>query len=89
MSAICLKVPRDPIAAIEYLNAVSDQIEEAYAEAYFSARFNQRLTEALEVARHSRKAVIAMTRSVNNRMGRPVRWSDAADPLTSTYRGDC
>jgi hypothetical protein len=83
--------PRDPIAAIMWLDGVLEQVQteldDAYAEAYFEARLQRRFPEALLAGRTSKKRALALTRKRNEQLGRSVRWGDGHDPSSSAYEG--
>lgn len=89
MSVLRLSVPKDPVAAVRYLDSVAAEVEatlsEHYADAYFTARFDGRFEEALAAGQTSRKRALRLVRWVNNRTGRAVRWNDGLDPQHSTY----
>lgn len=81
--------PSDPIEAIIWLDgvleAVTRELDDAYAESYFTARLQRRFPEAVAAGRLSKKRALALTRKRNERLGRSVRWSDGLDPTSSAY----
>lgn len=62
-------------------------LEGEYQLAYFEARLTGRLEDALALALHGRKRVLAWTRRENSLRGRMVRWSDGADKTSTGYLG--
>lgn len=74
------EAPDDPIERLIWLGGAMEQarleLDDAFAEAYFWCRFTGRLNAALALGLHSRKRVMAYTRSMNNARGRQIRWND-------------
>jgi len=72
--------PHDPIQRLVWLSGVWDVLEEQvtrqWRAAYFDARATGRFQAALDLHLHSRKRALAMTRSENERRGRPLKWGD-------------
>jgi hypothetical protein len=72
--------PNDPIKRLLWLSGVREEVQteldREYAKAYFDARIQHRFNTALKLHLHSRKKVLAYTRSENERRGRPIRWGD-------------
>ena len=72
--------PEDPIERLMWLSGVREQVEREldglFEESYFWARMTGRLEEAVSLALHSRRRVLAFTRAGNEKVGRSVRWRD-------------
>lgn len=83
------RAPEDPVERVFYLDGVMakvrSELDDAYAETYFEARMQGRFDAALRVGRTSRTRALRWTRKVNAASGRPVRWSDGADPTSTAY----
>jgi hypothetical protein len=81
-------LPDDPLerlaALLDVEEQVTAQLQEAYARAYFDARFTGQIDAALEVRRHSRRDVLAMTRQLNREGGLSIRWNDGVDPKSAS-----
>lgn len=79
-----LDLPDDPLERLRYLleteREVGEQLEEAYARAYFDARLTGQIEPAMDLHRHSRKDILAMTRRLNHEAGQLVSWNDRLDP---------
>lgn len=86
-----LRVPKDHVEAVVYLDTlqaeVLAEIDEARASAYFEARLDGQFEQTLAAGVTSRKRALRMVRGLNNRMGRPMRWRDGLDS-SSTYLPD-
>lgn len=75
------QAPTDPIQRIVWLGgvqaAVKKEVDTAFQEAYFDARIKGMLGEAISLAIHSRKRIMAWTRHANEARGRVIRhWND-------------
>jgi hypothetical protein len=83
--------PADALERIVWLDGVMEQVrselDDAYADAYFHARVTARFEDALRLGKASKKRALAWTRRVNERTGRSIRWGDALDPTSTSYRG--
>lgn len=81
--------PDTPIERIMWLSgvheAVTAELDAAFAAAYYDARLKGLLEPAVEAGPHARKRVLAYTRAENNRRGRTVHWGDGADPTSTAY----
>lgn len=74
--------PTEPIERLLWLSGVreqvTDELDREYGKAYFNARLQgpDVFDTALDLHLHSRKRIMAYTRSENERRGRPLRWGD-------------
>lgn len=82
-----LELPDDPLERLLYLleieQAVERQLEAAYGRAYFDARLTGQIDAAMDLRRHSRKDILAMTRHLNHEAGLQVSWGDGLDRRSS------
>lgn len=74
-------LPDDPLEALAFLLDVEAQVkgelERAYARTYFEARLGGVIDVAIDLRRHGRKRILAMTRRLNYEGGSSVRWRDS------------
>jgi hypothetical protein len=78
-----LDPPDDPLERLLYLleieQLVERELEAAYSRAYFDARLTGQIDAAMDLRRHSRKDILAMTRRLNHEAGLQVSWGDGLD----------
>lgn len=73
-------MPFDVLERLAWLRDLENQFNHRlfaeYRAAYFAARLQGLLDPALDLDLHSRKQVMAWTRSENEIRGRTIRWGD-------------
>jgi diadenosine tetraphosphate (Ap4A) HIT family hydrolase len=83
-------LPDDPMerlaALLDVEEQVTEQLEKAYAWAYFDARFSGQIEHAIDLHRHPRRDILAMTRRLNREGGGAIRWGDGVDRSSTTFR---
>lgn len=72
--------PQDPIERLVWLSGAQEafdtQVNAMWQAAYFEVRQTGRLQTAFDLAYHSHKRILAMTRAENERRGRQWKWND-------------
>lgn len=66
--------PQDPIDRIRWVRQKRAALDQQLARALFDARLQGRFEEAREAAQLARKPALALTRQVNEGLGRQIRW---------------
>ena len=92
MGILNLRLPSDPVERVGYLSGVMDavheELDEAFGRAYYEARLQRRFDAALGFKAHSKTRALSLCRAANERLGRPTRWGDRIDPSSSAYAGE-
>lgn len=81
--------PKDPAERLLWLSgvheAVTSELDQAWAETYASLRQDGRFEWALRQGFHSRYRALKFTRQFNESRGRMIRWNDGLDRTSSAY----
>lgn len=65
--------------------AVTAELDDAYAEVYAGLRREGRLEWAIKNGPHGKKRILALTRRWNRERGQMIRWNDGVDYSSSAY----